>query len=110
MAGGVTFDLSDFTIVLDQNAINKLAGGPDVTKALEIIGQAGEGSAKTHVAVDTGNLRRSLTHELGKRGLVQYVRVGSNVSYAVWQEIGTERMAAHPYLRPAMADIQRLIG
>lgn len=108
MAEGFKFDVSGFKVKLDEAAVVKIAGGPDVEKALQIIGQVGEGSAKTHVAVRTGNLRRSLTHELGKRGIDQYVRIGSNVSYAVWQEIGTEKMPAHPYLRPAMADVQRL--
>jgi len=59
--------------------------------------------AKRMAPVDTGRLRASITHELGRdeQGLVG--RVGTNVIYAPFQEYGTSRMPAHPYLRPALA-------
>lgn len=107
--GTISFDISEFKVTIDKEAINRLAGGPDITRALQLIGQTGEASAKTHVAVDTGNLRRSITHELGKRGLLQYVRVGTNVEYGVFQELGTRFHEAHPFLRPAMEDVRKVI-
>lgn len=103
--GGIQYSLT-----IDQAAIERLAGGPDVKAGLEIIGQEGERVAKEHVAVDTGNLRRSITHELGQHDkLNPYVRIGTNVEYGLFQEIGTERMPAHPYLRPAFEYIKRLL-
>lgn len=99
-----------YELKIDQAAIERLAGGPDVTKALQVVGQVGEKSAKEHVRVDTGNLRRSITHELGQHdALNPYVRIGTNVEYGLFQEIGTRFMAAQPYLRPALEAIRRLI-
>ena len=65
-----------------------------------------EGAAKRSCPVDTGRLRSSITHEIelvpGKvRG-----RVGSNVEYAAYVELGTRRTRAQPYLRPALASVQ----
>lgn len=44
-----------------------------------------EGQAKALAPVDTGNLRNSITHELGKKE----ARVGTNVEYAQAVEFGT---------------------
>ena len=35
--------------------------------------------------------------------------VGTNVSYAVHQEYGTSKMAAQPYLRPALAEEEKAV-
>lgn len=35
--------------------------------------------------------------------------VGTNVEYAVYQEFGTSKMAAQPYLRPAVREVEREI-
>ncbi len=46
----------------------------------------------------TGTLRRSITHEVvGDVG-----RVGTNVEYGIFIELGTSKMSASPYLRPAL--------
>lgn len=104
----MSINIKSYRVVIDKDAIEKLAGGPDVTKALERAGQVGEASAKRHAPVDTGNLRRSITHELGRAGINQYVRIGTNVEYAIFQEVGTRFHPAHPFLRPAVEDIRRL--
>lgn len=72
--------------------------------------------AKSLCPVDTGELRNSIGWEMeGKSGgfegdhkldtpsepLTCYV--GSNVTYAIYQECGTRYMAAQPYMRPAIA-------
>lgn len=54
--------------------------------------------AKILVPVDTGNLRASLTYE--NAGQYKAV-VGTNVEYGIYQELGTHKMAAQPYLYPA---------
>lgn len=65
--------------------------------------------AMSRVRVKTGNLRRSIPrgHQPARREGGKWVgRWGSaDVNYALWQEIGTARMSAQPYLRPA-AEIQ----
>lgn len=67
-------------------------------RALEIIGGKAESYAKELCPVDTGRLRNSITHQ-------QYDEnteiIGTNVEYAPYLELGTYRMAARPYLRPA---------
>ena len=106
-----SLDKDSFQVFLDEKAIRKLAGGPEIRGALIVAGQIGETSAKQHAPVDTGNLRRSITHEVTAVGEENpFVRVGSNVSYAVFQELGTRFHPAHPFLRPAIEELRRRIG
>ncbi len=81
-----------------------------VLRALEIIGQVVENSAAGYAPVDTGNLRNSITHEVDEGEHCVYI--GSNISYAPYQELGwysggKHHSAAHDgrgYLRPAVED------
>jgi HK97 gp10 family phage protein len=99
-----------YSIEIDENAILRLAGGPDVARALAIVGQEGERVAKENVPVDTGNLRRSITYQLGQNSPTeQWVRIGTNVEYGIFQEIGTVRHPAQPFLRPALEHIRRFL-
>jgi len=54
------------------------------------------------VAVDTGRLRASITHEIEITKNEVVGRIGTNVDYAIVQEYGSSKMAAHPYLRPSL--------
>lgn len=60
----------------------------------------------------TGTSARSITHEMAPDG--KSVKVGSNVSYFPYHEMGTSKMAAHASLRRAletcMSWIKRLFG
>lgn len=69
-----------------------------ISKALEASALVVEGAAKNLTPVDTGNLRNSITHEMEKAE----ARVGTNVEYAPFVELGTVKMAAQPYLNPAL--------
>lgn len=71
-------------------------------RGLEKIGLVAEGYAKKLAPVDTGNLRNSITHEVDDEEPTAYI--GSNVSYAVYQELGTVNMKAQPFLKPAVTD------
>jgi hypothetical protein len=53
-------------------------------------------------AVRTGTLRRSIAWKPGIDSLSPYVDIGSNVLYAPYVELGTSRMEARPFLRPAL--------
>lgn len=81
-------------------------------QALEVIGGKAETYAKKLCPVGTpestgikgyigGTLRNSITHQ-------QYDEdtevIGSNVEYAPYVELGTRKMKARPYLRPAAED------
>lgn len=67
-------------------------------RALEIIGGMAESYAKAAAPVDTGNLRNSISHTQISDDTEA---IGTNVEYAPYQEFGTYKMAAHPFLRPA---------
>lgn len=69
-----------------------------VDRALEIIGGKAESYAKMLCPVDTGNLRNSITHEQENETTEV---IGTSVEYAPYVELGTVKMAARPYLRPA---------
>lgn len=62
-----------------------------------------EAEAKRNTPVDTGRLRGSITNEV--REIARQViegRIGTNVDYARFIELGTSKMSAKPYLRPAL--------
>lgn len=69
-------------------------------EALEKVGAAAEGNAKTIVHVVTGNLRNSIDHRVDAERLEAII--GSDVEYAEYEEVGTRRRRGHPYIRPAL--------
>lgn len=73
-----------------------------IEQALIAIGLTAESYAKADCPVDTGRLRNSITYavETGE----QAVYIGSNVEYAASVELGTSRMKARPYLKPAATE------
>lgn len=71
-----------------------------VARALEAIGIQAEGDVASLAPVDTGRLRDSITHEVDESEEAVYV--GTNVEYAAYQEYGTSRMKAHPFLKPGI--------
>ena len=62
-----------------------------------------ERDAKINAPVDTGALRSSISTATGNdvRGGRMTAVIGPTVSYGVYVELGTSRMAAQPYLFPA---------
>lgn len=100
-----------------------------VEKALEECGLVAEGYAKKLAPVDTGNLRNSISHKVDPEEPAVYI--GTNNSYAAYQEFGTgiyteggrdtpwvyqdekgnwhwtRGNPAKPYLKPAVADHAR---
>lgn len=63
-----------------------------------------ERDAKILAPVDTGNLRNSISTTLtgDGRSKVMSAEVGPTASYGRYVELGTSRMAAQPYLFPAL--------
>lgn len=70
----------------------------------------GERYAKEYAPVETGTLRRSIatdTEEKSSSAVV--VRCGTNLEYASHQEYGTDKMPAHPFMRPGFFNHQKEI-
>jgi HK97 gp10 family phage protein len=91
-------------IVFDEAALTALFDSPEGPVGRELARRTirVETAAKRGAPVDTGRLRSSITHELGRDGGDLVGRVGTNVEYAPHVELGTSRMRAQPFLRPAL--------
>lgn len=94
----------DVTVTVDKDGLNGLLAR-DGAVAADLLRRAVQvtTAAKRLCPVDTGRLRDSIVYGLVEEGAGLYALVGSDVEYAIYQELGTSRMAAHPYLRPALA-------
>ena len=73
-----------------------------IERGLIACGLTAEGHAKSLCPVDTGRLRNSITNQVDMSE--QAVYIGTNVEYAPYVELGTSRMPARPFLRPAAHD------
>ena len=77
-----------------------------VPQALEAAAVVVEAQAKAIIVekdiIDTGNLLNSVSYSVQGDS----ARVGTNVEYGVYQEYGTSRMEARPWLRPAVDEHQ----
>lgn len=76
-------------------------------RASEIVRTAAhevESRSKQRAPVDTGALKNSLQAEEMDAYLWQ---VHDGVEYGIYQEFGTSRMAAHPFLVPAVESIRQ---
>lgn len=99
----------DYKIRLNREAIKALATSDNMRDGLQVLGQVAETSAKQHAPVDTGNLRRSITHEVNRDARGLYMRYGTNVEYGIYQELGTRFHPPHPYLRPALQAVSNAL-
>ena len=99
----------------DNSDLIKDALEDQVEQALTAVGITAENNAKREITravydtpesksgyVRTGRLRNSLTHEVSMNEKAVYI--GSAVEYAAYVELGTSRMRARPYLRPAVTN------
>jgi HK97 gp10 family phage protein len=69
------------------------------------LGQAIVARAQAIVPIDTGALRDSITYRIEHTGGQWHIIVGAYTDYALFVELGTVRMSAQPYLRPAVDQI-----
>ena len=88
---GVSYESTDNTEEFKSALQNAIERG------LEAIGVTAEGYAKEDCPVDTGNLRNSISHAIKDKE----VYIGTNVEYAPYVELGTFKMDARPFLKPA---------
>lgn len=92
--GGIKID----TAVLDRITADMR---PKASEIVETYGIKIMSEAAQNAPVDTAALRNSITSESGMTGDLQYT-VQDGVEYGVFQELGTSKMAAQPFLVPAL--------
>lgn len=68
---------------------------------LKLAAEYVEGEAKIRCPVDTNTLRSSITHSVPR---YDRARIGTNVEYAPYVELGTIYMAPRPFLRRALIE------
>lgn len=78
---------------------------------LEPAGQEMEATARQLAHVKTGYMRSTIYHKTDPGQLS--LELGAKADYALFQEMGTRKMAANPFIRPAvdagLANLQSLI-
>lgn len=96
--------MSDFQLVLDQAALNRLLESPEgpVGKELQRRVIQVDRTAKSLCPVDTGRLRSSITNRIARDGQGLVGIVGTSVEYAVHVEFGTRYMVGRSFLRRAL--------
>ena len=99
-------------VVIDTSGLDAIMGGLQSNKeaALQEIGDRVVKRAQELVPVDSGNLQRSIHAEVDGDTL----NIAADADYASYVELGTSKMAAQPYLGPALLevrkDIPKIIG
>jgi HK97 gp10 family phage protein len=92
--GGLVID----TAVLDR--ITKEIR-PHAARIIETHGTNMAGMAAQNAPVDTSALRNSVLSESGMVGELTYA-IQDGVEYGIFQELGTSKMAAQPFVIPAI--------
>jgi HK97 gp10 family phage protein len=92
------------TVRLDTRVLDALAKNLDTNTdgALKALAYQVEGQAKSLAPVDTGALKGSIWTDRKRAGLYH---VSDGVEYGIYQELGTSRMAAHPFMVPAVEGV-----
>ena len=101
--------MAEVSFTINRGALRRFTGSNDMQVAMSVVGQFVEASAKRHAPVRTGNLRRSIYHEVNRHGTSWITRVGTNVRYGIFQEVGTIHHPAHPFLRPALDEFRKAL-
>lgn len=89
--------------VLDTTVLDKITAElePKAAVIVEKYGTAIMGDAVSRAPVDTGALMNSITTASKMTGKLTYT-MSDGVEYGVYQEFGTSKMGAHPFMRPAI--------
>lgn len=80
---------------------------------LQVAGQIGQAlveRARELVPVRTGATRDSITYRLEQQGGAIHIIFGAYTPYAIFLELGTVKMEARPFLRPAVDAIAQTIA
>lgn len=97
------------SVKLDTKVLDRMRKDLDMNtdQVLAGIAHAVEGEAKMKAPYLTGALKNSIITVKKRLGLYW---VQDGVEYGVYQELGTSRMAAHPFLVPAIEIMSKFIA
>jgi HK97 gp10 family phage protein len=92
------------TVRLDDAAIRALGESADVQNALESVGRQVADRARAAAPKATGAGAASISHEVATDSDGTHVRVSwdNDHFYLIFSELGTSKMPARPFLRPAL--------
>lgn len=95
-------------VEINGDALAELFTSPDgeIARDLQRRALQVDRAAKQGCPVDTGRLRSSITNEIGQDGEGLLAVIGTDVEYAPYVELGTSKMAAQPFLLPALEAAQ----
>ena len=95
-------------IRLDTKKLDQIAADLDRTsdETLQSIAFQVEAESKNFAPIKTGALKGSIITSRKKKGLYW---VQDGVDYGIFQELGTYKMAAHPFMVPAVERVGRFI-
>lgn len=92
-------------IIIDTSVLNKITAEikPRASAIIEKYGEHIMFSAVKRAPVDTGDLIDTIT---ANSKLIEPLtfRVQDGKEYGIFQELGTHKMSAHPFLRPAVEE------
>lgn len=96
-------------VTLDTRELDRIAAhlGVNVERALASIAEAVQAQAVSRAPVATGALKNSIATEQKSRFLYW---VADGVEYGIYQELGTSRMAAQPFMVPAVENVRRQVA
>lgn len=79
---------------------------PRINAKMEEVGQAMVAEATRLAPVDTGHLKSAIGYTYNTQ--TKTITLHCDASYALFQELGTRHIPAHPFLRPAMNVVPRI--
>lgn len=85
------------TVTNNSQAVKTALKGA-IADGLRDMGSMAADNARSTVHVITGNLRDSIAYDSNDTEVV----ISASESYAPYEELGTSRQPAHPYLKPAV--------
>jgi len=91
------------SVKIDTRVLDKITAEiqPKASRVVNKYGLAITGEAAKNAPLDTGALRSSITSESMMTGDLSFT-VQDGVNYGIFQELGTSKMAAQPFLLPAV--------
>lgn len=91
--------------------LENLGKTEEVEKAINKASIFVKDQAKVLCPVDTGDLRKSIDHEVVNNNgeITGYVFCDNTVDYASYVEFGTSKMAAQPFMTPALEENKDIV-